>query len=526
MPSSHSPTAVRNALASTDSIALLDIRPSLDYVEGHVRESTWVPRHKLEQRLPYLMPNHSTPVVLCDNRGERSVRDAQWLETLGYESVGYLDGGIAAWREEGFDLIQAEGDVHATAFNYESKEFGEQVAATRDLPTIEPDELAAQRDGVTVVDVRNPPEYEKWGTIPGSVNIEGFDLPLYAETIRDNDEPVVVHCAGRTRSIIGTVTLQELGINNVYELENGTMGWQLSGYELTEGPGRPHELETDPQQQVQLQEAAERLLQDTDVLFLSPSELARLDDEIDDRQTVYVFDVRTEEEFAEGHLPDSLSVAGGQLIQTAGRYIAVRDAEIVLVSATHIRAAITAYWLDKMGFSNVRVLHGGTTAWTESDRRLDTNNEPKEPLGANIVEETVEFISATELAHTNREVTVVNVGELDVYTAGHVPGAWWAPRYEVANVLATDLDPTGTIVLTCEDGTISERAGAQLIHVGQVENLAILEGGLEAWQEADLETEKGEKRVLREPRKAVRKPYAQGEQEMEQYLTWEENLVK
>lgn len=246
------------------------------------------------------MPNRSTPVVLCDERGERAARDARWLAALGYGDVGYLDGGVAAWREAGFNLVEAEGDVHATAFNYGSKAFGERVEAARDLPKLDPDELAARRDEVAVVDVRNPPEYERWGTIPGSVNVEGFDLPLYVEAVREGDEPVVVHCAGRTRSIIGAATLQELGVDDVYELENGTMGWQLAGYDLADGSGRPGDLEVDPDRYDRLREAAERLLRDADAGFVSPAELERLEEAVDDRQTVYVFDVRTGEEYAGG----------------------------------------------------------------------------------------------------------------------------------------------------------------------------------------------------------------------------------
>ena len=55
---------------------------------------------------------------------------------------------------------------------------------------------------------------------------------------------VIVNCAGRTRSIIGTAALRRLGLTNVRALENGTMGWVLAGFELetkptTEAPPAP-----------------------------------------------------------------------------------------------------------------------------------------------------------------------------------------------------------------------------------------------------------------------------------------------
>jgi hypothetical protein len=56
---------------------------------------------------------------------------------------------------------------------------------------------------------------------------------------------VVVNCAGRTRSIIGCQSLRNAGIpNRVVALKDGTMGWDLAGFECERGatrvaPARP-----------------------------------------------------------------------------------------------------------------------------------------------------------------------------------------------------------------------------------------------------------------------------------------------
>src|SRR6185503_5310903 len=50
---------------------------------------------------------------------------------------------------------------------------------------------------------------------------------------------VIVNCAGRTRSIIGTQSLVNAGIPNpVAALRNGTIGWVLAGQELDRGASR------------------------------------------------------------------------------------------------------------------------------------------------------------------------------------------------------------------------------------------------------------------------------------------------
>ena len=49
---------------------------------------------------------------------------------------------------------------------------------------------------------------------------------------------MIVNCAGRTRSIIGTRVLQRMGLRNLYGLKNGTSGWLLAGYQLETGADR------------------------------------------------------------------------------------------------------------------------------------------------------------------------------------------------------------------------------------------------------------------------------------------------
>src|SRR5439155_25806110 len=74
-----------------------------------------------------------------------------------------------------------------------------------------------------------------------------------------------------------------------------------------------------------------------------------------DRRTIYLFDVRTPEEFAGGHLPGSVSAPGGQLVQAIDRWVGTRGARLVLVDDTGTRAVMTAHWLKQMGW-DVQIL--------------------------------------------------------------------------------------------------------------------------------------------------------------------------
>ena len=531
MTSSLTPEALREALDSDDPLAVLDIRDPLDYVEGHLPACTHVPRRDLEHRLPTLVPNRATPVVLCDRDGDRAARDARWLTELGYESVSFLDGGVDAWAEAGFELVEAVDQVNATALNYTSKRFGEEVDVERELPKVGPSELhdMLEREDPLVVDVRNPEEYHRWGTIPGAINVEGVDLALYADELRDPERPVVVHCAGRTRSIIGTATLEALGVENVYELENGTMGWQLAGYDLADGRGRPADVAPDPAGVDRLRERVESLLVEADVPRLTPAEVDELRASVAADQSVYLVDVRRETEYERGHVPGSTWVPGGQLLQTAEAHLAVRTAEIVLVSETHVRAGITAYWLASMGFPHVSVLDGGVTAWTDEGRPVTEGVDEPEPPHADSVRATVDVVDARALAARleGGGPTVLNVDDPDAFVEAHVPGARWTSRYDLeADLTAGTVDASEPLVLTCRDGTCSTYAAAAVGDALPDLAVAALRGGVESWREAGLAVAEGEEGMVRPPRAVERKPYGQGSAEMRRYLEWEESLVE
>ena len=58
-----------------------------------------------------------------------------------------------------------------------------------------------------ILDVRTPEEYGRF-CIPGGVSVPGGDLILWADELKQKrDATVVINCAGRTRSIVGTAAL-------------------------------------------------------------------------------------------------------------------------------------------------------------------------------------------------------------------------------------------------------------------------------------------------------------------------------
>ena len=80
--------------------------------------------------------------------------------------------------------------------------------------------------------------------IPGSISVPGAELVLRAgRAAPDPETTIIVNCAGRTRSIIGTQSLINAGVaNKVLALRNGTIGWTLAKQNLEHGSGRRGEI--------------------------------------------------------------------------------------------------------------------------------------------------------------------------------------------------------------------------------------------------------------------------------------------
>ncbi|MBC7976209.1 MAG: molybdopterin-synthase adenylyltransferase MoeB [Myxococcales bacterium] len=100
-------------------------------------------------------------------------------------------------------------------------------------PEIEPTTLdaALHEPGPrpAVIDVREPDEHVQ-GMIPGTVYIPRGFLELRIEaSVPDRATPIVVYCAGGTRSVLAARSLGELGYTNVRSLAGGFTAWKRNG---------------------------------------------------------------------------------------------------------------------------------------------------------------------------------------------------------------------------------------------------------------------------------------------------------
>ena len=342
------PSQVRSMLLLRREIALLDLRHEAAFATGHPLFAANMAVGRIALEAEARLPRKDAPIVVYD-AGEGLVAEAAArFAALGYSEVRQLEGGLAAWRKAGFEIFI---DVNSYA-----KAFGELVESRRHTPSLSAEEVAellARRADIRILDVRRPDEYATMN-IPGSVSVPGAELVLRAGDVApDPATTIVVNCAGRTRSIIGTQSLINAGIaNKVVALRNGTMGWTLANQALEHGADRHGGIGQLEGARDKARDVAYR----AGVKHLSTSELALL--ESDATRTLYRFDVRPLKDYTAGHIPAFRHYPGGQLVQEIDMAAPVRGARIVLTDDKDVRADMTASWLAQMGWE-VYVLEGG-----------------------------------------------------------------------------------------------------------------------------------------------------------------------
>jgi len=102
-------------------------------------------------------------------------------------------------------------------------------AAKAEITEIDPHEVAARLDYFTLLDVREPDEYEQ-GAVPGAVHVARGNLEFSIEgRLADKNAPIAVYCAGGVRSAFAARTLQELGYTDVVSVIGGFNKWKDEG---------------------------------------------------------------------------------------------------------------------------------------------------------------------------------------------------------------------------------------------------------------------------------------------------------
>ena len=450
------PRALKEMLRDGEELALFDVREAGQFGLDHMLHAVPCPFSVLEARAPLLAPRRTVRMALVDAGDGVAERAAIRLAELGYDNVSVLEGGNRSWSAAGYETFQG--------VNVPSKAFGEIVEREAGTPHVTADELHAMKrrgDDLVVLDGRTPEEHARM-SIPGGVSVPNAELICRVHDLApDPGTTIIVNCAGRTRSIIGAQTLIDAGVpNRVVALKDGTMGWKLAGRELERGSAlRYPEIPSR-----ECAESAASRVRDMIRKFGIPTiDAATLDSwKADSGRTLFLFDVRTREEFEAGHAAGAVHAPGGQLVQATDRWCGVWGARVVLLDeAPCARAIATAHWLRRMGWD----------AFALDIEGIETGDAASVDLPA------AEEISCARLADEMRGdgVFLIDVGQSADYRAAHLPEAVWSirPRLDRLDI------PDGKTVVVYSNRRIRALLAAR--DLSETRPVRVLAGGREAW---------------------------------------------
>lgn len=514
MSETISSAEVIKSLNDGTPIALVDVREESAYSGRHILFAATMPLARLELMLHARVPQAGCRLVMCDEDGESESVDAvRRARDWGYDGAAALKGGIRGWAAAGYSLYGG--------MNSASKAFGEAVETRLHTPKIGVEklhEMRARRLPHVLIDCRPTEEYLKQ-SLPGSINIPGVELTYRIDqVVTDPKIPVIVHCAGRTRSIMGAQTLIESGLPNpVCSLENGTMGWLLAGHDAAPGTQLP-EFDFSKEPSVRVVEYATKVAEANGITSVDERTLRGWLDGSSGSVTCLA-DVRTPAEYEAGHLEGAIHAPGGQLIQATDKYLAIRNARVVLVDDDGVRARIAGGWLRRMGWKQVHVL-----AMRDCASALVFGREPQTyffPVGAR-----TRWIGASAV-RALLERNAVHVLDLDTsieYEAGHIKGARFVKRKSLGRILPS-MNDGRRVVLTSSDGVIARIVAAE---VGDRSSVWVLEGGKRAAMLSGIPFSDGPEQMLDAGDEVWRRPLdIAGDQtpHMRNYLQWEVGLI-
>ena len=196
------PEAVARAAAS--GVRVIDGRPRAEFAAAHLPGSLNIELDESFSAYVGWLVAFNAPLVLVVPEPEREALSEARSQLLrvGYDDVlGYLRGGIEAWRESGRSVA---------AYPTTSME-----AVYAETAAGEPSAL---------LDVRQPVEWRTEGVIPGARTIFVADLPeRLAELPRDRR--LTVYCKSGARSSIAASLLDAAGFDVRLVAEGGSPGW-------------------------------------------------------------------------------------------------------------------------------------------------------------------------------------------------------------------------------------------------------------------------------------------------------------
>ena len=189
-------------IANTEDALILDVRHQNDFVKAHIPGAIFIGLHgSFAPWVGALIPDIQQNILIIAPEGKEEEVVTR-LARVGYDNtLGYLEGSIAAWEKAGKE--------------------------TDSIESVTPEMLTGRLKEGTVLDVRKPTEFLAHHVV------EATNIPLdYINKNMgkfDRNTKYFVHCASGFRSVIAASILKARGFHNLADVQTGFKGIEANG---------------------------------------------------------------------------------------------------------------------------------------------------------------------------------------------------------------------------------------------------------------------------------------------------------
>jgi rhodanese-related sulfurtransferase len=340
---------------------MIDIRTAEEFAAGYVEGAINLPMNEVFTSLDKLPAKEDKIVIYCAS-GHRGAVVSMGLHLMGYENVVNLNGGFNGWKAAGLPV------AGVTDWAVTMNEFVNSLPADKGYGTVKADKLNEELvDGALfIVDVREAAEIEEGGFIEGSINIPVREVLANLDKLPAQDQPIIVTCASGHRGGFVFAALKMLGYTNVRNLAGGVNAWKKAEFSVVTGsmPEAPAAISEPVIANQAMFDALNGFLVGLPEGFFSVKN-DKLSEELVDAAPVMI-DIRTAEEFAEGHIEGAVNIPMQEIFTSLDK-LPAKDVRFVIYCASGHRGSIASMGLHLMGYATVVNLNGGLNAWVAAE---------------------------------------------------------------------------------------------------------------------------------------------------------------
>lgn len=355
-------------------------------------------------------------------------------------------------------------------------------------------EALAEKD-IFLLDVREPSEFAE-GTIAGAINIPVRDLLNNLDKLPEQGDSIVIFCKSGHRGALGMTALRALGYTDVVNLGGGIGAWGKAELPLEPGVEVENPVLGMPVMENQaLFDALNAYLMGLPAGFGSVNAEGLATTMAEKPETVLI-DVRMPAELeSNGYIDGAVNIPLPEFLASAD-LPADKDAPVVIYCGSGHRGAVAEVAMTLMGYTDVKNLAGGFTAWKGAGMEIAGVVDWPATTGdfiSGITSEDHWYQTSAEALNTSfMDATpiILDIREVsELEEKGYIEGSINIPTKEVLFNLDKLPDTDTPFVVTCAAGTRGNIVTIALRLLGyQAVNLS---GGFNGWAAAEYPVMEG-----------------------------------